>query len=216
MAYTLRIVFNLGPAYADLLADLSVLLVDDDGDTVATVTTGFRDCGDGAMGVYSWKYAAFPDGFRGEADLYVGGEYVGVSASINPEEVETPTAAETAAAVVSALTAAGVLDVSTLGGQQVIEAFVGEDTDYVVVLDEAPGGSPTFTFTLTDTLEDALAGTPTVLNADITLAGSTITVDAGDIETADLEAGTYWHCLRRTDEGNRAVLKWGEWVVVGG
>jgi hypothetical protein len=127
-----------------------------------------------------------------------------------------------AAAIVSSLTAAGVLDTDTgVEGESTVEMMLGEDHSIGVTLPDDMTGA-TFSFALSRTLADALAGTGTVAavaNADITVAGQTVTVPADKIGSASL-AGTdksrpLWYAVRRTDAGNRRVVRWGPWVVVG-
>lgn len=144
-------------------------------------------------------------------------EAVESAVSTDPEEV----ADLVASAVVAALTSAGVLDDAGLTGESTVEMFRGEDRDLATVLSDAEDmtGS-TFAFAIAETLAEALAGTgiATVPDADIDVSGHTVTVDAEEIGTADLDPNqsgqSYFYALRRTDTGNRSVKRWGKWVVV--
>jgi hypothetical protein len=109
-----------------------------------------------------------------------------------------------------------VLDSAAVAGEHVVEMFTGEDRPLGVTLSGDLTGA-TFAFALATSLAEALAGTgvATVADADIDVSGSTVTVGADDIGTADLDAGGYFYALRRTDDGNRSVVAWGPWTVVG-
>jgi hypothetical protein len=85
MAYTLLIPINLGASQSGLTLKAQLYA---DGNTIGSeITTGFTEDG---RGDYSWKYAAFPDGFRGIVKFYTGSLPGGYKAraAINPEEAE--------------------------------------------------------------------------------------------------------------------------------
>jgi hypothetical protein len=85
MAYTLLIPINLGASQTGL--SLKAQLFADGVAVGSEITTGFTEDG---LGDYNWKYAGFPDGFRGIVKFYTGtlpGGYK-ARAAINPEEAE--------------------------------------------------------------------------------------------------------------------------------
>jgi hypothetical protein len=85
MAYTLLIPINLGASQTGL--SLKAQLFADGVAVGSEITTGFTEDG---MGDYSWKYAGFPDDFRGIVKFYTGTLPSGYKAraAINPEEAE--------------------------------------------------------------------------------------------------------------------------------
>jgi len=90
MAFTLESSFALGPANTGLEADLRAQLRNgSDNTAVGTeISTGFSERG--ARGTYVWYYAAFPDNFRGYAEIYDDGDPTDILSviPINPQEAE--------------------------------------------------------------------------------------------------------------------------------
>lgn len=83
--YTLTVGINLGASQTGLT--LKAQLFADGSPVGSEVTTGFTEDGSGD---YSWKYTAFPDGFRGIVKFYTGTLPSGYKARavINPQEAE--------------------------------------------------------------------------------------------------------------------------------
>lgn len=83
--YTLLVGIQLGASQTGLT--LKARLYTDGVAVGSEVTAGFTEEG---MGAYSWKYTAFPDGFRGTVRFYTGTLPTGFKAftAINPQEAE--------------------------------------------------------------------------------------------------------------------------------
>ena len=93
MSYTMDMGIELGSSKIGLAATLRIQLINNDGTDYGSAidnsppTSIISEIG---TGCYLWHYTAFPDDFRGCAEIYDTGDPAVILAftSINPEEIE--------------------------------------------------------------------------------------------------------------------------------
>ncbi len=138
--------------------------------------------------------------------------------AIGSSELAQSAIDEIVAALGASLTNTGLVTGPTNPGAQVVEQFIEEDISFSITFDAATDiTGATWEFTISQTQTGALEGSGLIefVNADMDVSGQVVTADLTGGESAALEAGSYHFALRRTDTGNRRVVAWGQWVVVG-